>query len=122
MATEIPDWLHKARSHWANTGNVRPPFADVPGDGQESVWDYPRPPAMVQDQRTVVVGSADSPVATTAEALRLCETASPPAFYLPPDSIDFSKLVENQDSASFCEWKGPARYWALATDLSLIHI
>lgn len=116
MATEVPEWLRKARSHWANTGNERPPFADEPDPGQESVWDYPRPPALVVDQRRVVIGSPENPVAETTSSLRLCETASPPAFYLPPDSIDFSQLVETQDGSSFCEWKGPARYWALASD------
>ena len=32
---------------WNYTGQKRPSFADQPGPGQESVWDYPRPPALV---------------------------------------------------------------------------
>ena len=31
---------------WEYTGKQRPPFAHDPGPGQESVWDYPRPPAL----------------------------------------------------------------------------
>jgi hypothetical protein len=33
-----------ARSGWRYTGAERPDFADATGPGQESVWDYPRPP------------------------------------------------------------------------------
>ncbi len=116
---KVPEWLNDARTKWANTGADRPPFAHTPGPGQESVWDYPRPPALVADQREVVVGPPDtSPnaaaLARTTSAIRICETASPPTFYLPPADVDFSQLVESGASASFCEWKGPARYWVLA--------
>ena len=109
----VPAWLADARSHWSNTGVERPPFAIDPGPEQESVWDYPRPPALVADGREVVVGSADRPVARTTGAIRVCETASPPTFYLPPDGVDFEQLVQGPGT-SFCEWKGPARYWCLA--------
>ena len=40
---------------WRFTGADRPPFADAPAPGQESVWDYPRPPRLVPDGREVVV-------------------------------------------------------------------
>ena len=33
----------------------RPPWAVEPGPGQESVWDYPRPPALDEVDRLVVV-------------------------------------------------------------------
>ena len=48
---------------------VRP---DPVGPGQESVWDYPRPPALVRDAREVVVRCGDVEVARTnrEEALR----------------------------------------------------
>jgi hypothetical protein len=36
---------------WQHTGQKRPDFALEPGPGQESVWDYPRPPAIVDDAR-----------------------------------------------------------------------
>ena len=42
----IPDWVKRARSGWPYDGRVRPPFAVEPGPGQESVWDYPRPPRL----------------------------------------------------------------------------
>ncbi len=112
---EPPQWLAQARSKWMNTGRARPPFAEEPGPGQESVWDYPRPPALVTDQRLVVVGDATEPLASTRNALRVLETASPPTFYLPPTDVDTERLVVVSGS-SMCEWKGQARYWALAAE------
>jgi uncharacterized protein (DUF427 family) len=102
---------------WANTGAERPSFAVEPGPGQESVWDYPRPPAIVDDDRHVVVGDPRDPIVDTRRAVRVLETASPPTFYLPPDDTSRDRLV-HADGRSFCEWKGEARYWALAADPS----
>lgn len=98
---------------WQYTGLDRPPFADEPGPGQESVWDYPRPPELVKCESLVVVGDPERPLARTECALRVLETASPPTYYLPPDSIDWQRLLRTQDQ-SFCEWKGVASYWAVA--------
>ena len=49
MATDPPTWLQQARDQWKHRGRDRPPFAEEPGPDQESVWDYPRPPAVVPD-------------------------------------------------------------------------
>ena len=40
---------------WKYCGQKKPDFATIPESGQESVWDYPRPPAMAQDNRLVEV-------------------------------------------------------------------
>jgi uncharacterized protein (DUF427 family) len=111
--SDVPSWLADARSGWANTGAARPAFAHEPGPGQESVWDYPRPPAIVPDRRTVVVGDPGDPIADSTRAIRVLETASPPTFYLPADDVRTDRLVR-ADGRSFCEWKGQARYWAIA--------
>lgn len=114
-----PGWLQQARDQWTNRGDQRPEFAIEPGPGQESVWDYPRPPAVVADQRTIVVSSPQGPVAEAAHSVKVCETSHPPSFYLPPDSIIDGALVVVGGS-SFCEWKGPAEYVALAgTDAAI---
>ena len=97
---------------WQYTGQKRPPFAREPGPGQESVWDYPRPPSLVPDQRHVVVHRGDQVLADTQRSIRVLETASPPTFYLPPEAIDLDAL-QIVPGSSFCEWKGAARYWAL---------
>ncbi len=98
---------------WNFTGKGRHDFAEEPGPGQESVWDYPRPPALVTCDSLVEVKAADRVIASTRHALRLLETASPPAYYIPPEDVDFALLVQTADS-SHCEWKGRATYWALA--------
>jgi len=40
---------------WKYRGRERPDFAVEPGEGQESVWDYPRPPRLEKDNRLVEV-------------------------------------------------------------------
>jgi len=97
---------------WQYTGQQRPPFAVEPGPGQESVWDYPRPPRLVTDRRHIVVRAGNQILANSHRSIRALETASPPTFYLPPADVDVTSLVSVTGS-SFCEWKGSARYWAL---------
>ena len=97
---------------WKFNGQQRPDFAIEPADGQESVWDYPRPPAIVDCNKTVVVASGGSIIAESSRAIRILETASPPTIYLPPGDIDFGCLKDASGS-SFCEWKGMANYYAL---------
>lgn len=92
----------------------RPRFALVPGPGEESVWDYPRPPCLEPDRREVVIMAGAIEVARTRRAMRLLETASPPAFYLPPEDVAMT-LLRPASGASHCEWKGEARYWSVVT-------
>jgi uncharacterized protein (DUF427 family) len=114
VAAPVPDpqSIAAARAHWTWRGQARPPFAARPGAGQESVWDYPRPPRIVPDPREVVVRWGDVEVARTHRALRVLETAHPPSFYLPWSDVA-RHLLQPAPGTSFCEWKGPARYWTL---------
>ncbi|MEM7501175.1 MAG: DUF427 domain-containing protein [Pseudomonadota bacterium] len=100
---------------WSFRGQSRPDFAATPDAGQESVWDYPRPPALVGCSRAIRVESGGAVIASTCRSFRVLETASPPTFYLPPSSVDASLLVAAGGS-SFCEWKGAATYFTLASD------
>ena len=102
-------------SMWEHTGKKRPDYAEQPSAGQESVWDYPRPPTLVMSDERVEVSDASVPIATSVAALRVLETASPPTYYLPKKDIDWRQLVKISQS-SFCEWKGEASYYALASD------
>jgi len=95
---------------WKYNGSERPPFAKEPGPGEESVWDYPRPPKLVPFYGRVEVKWLDTIIASTTEAFRILETASPPSFYLPPAHTDL-KLFREATGSSFCEWKGKATYW-----------
>jgi uncharacterized protein (DUF427 family) len=97
---------------WAHDGSRRPPFAQTPGPGQESVWDYPRPPRVVADTRLVEVRAGGLTLASTRRALRVLETASPPGFYLPAADVDLAQL-QRVPGRSLCEWKGAASYWSL---------
>lgn len=100
---------------WNYRGQSRPDFATEPEAGQESVWDYPRPPALVACSRRIRIESDAGEIASTNASYRVLETASPPTFYLPPLSVDGSLLVAVGGS-SFCEWKGAASYLALTSD------
>lgn len=97
---------------WKYTGIERPPFAIAPEPGQESVWDYPRPPALVADGRRVEVRIGDTLIADSYQAYRVLETASPPTFYIPAADVNIDMLMP-VSGRSMCEWKGAAQYWGL---------
>ena len=105
--------IRAARAGWTHTGAKRPPFAHEPGPGQESVWDYPRPPVVTPDSREVLIKTGDQTVAVSERSVRVLETASAPTFYLPPEDVEEDLLIP-MSGHSFCEWKGPARYFELA--------
>ena len=65
----------------------------APGPGQESVWDYPRPPAVQPSTEHVVVRLGTSVVVDTRRALRVLETSHPPTYYLPLDDFADGALV-----------------------------
>jgi uncharacterized protein (DUF427 family) len=91
---------------------TRPPHAVAPGPGQVSVWDFPRPPLVepVADRVRVQFGGAL--VADSTRAVRVCETASPPTYYVPLEDVAVGALVPT-DGSSVCEWKGRAAYWTV---------
>jgi uncharacterized protein (DUF427 family) len=99
---------------WEYTGRKRPALAHPPGPGQESVWDYPRPPKLVADKRRVIVRLGGTTIADSLDTYRILETAGPPTFYIPPRDVRV-ELLEPFPGASVCEWKGTARYWGLKT-------
>lgn len=107
---KAPDWIIQHRAKWEYRGQKRPEFAIPPHVGQESVWDYPRPPRLERDSREVTVKYKDIVIAQTTEAYRILETASPPTYYIPPLDIEMDYLKEVSGS-SLCEWKGAAQYW-----------
>jgi uncharacterized protein (DUF427 family) len=98
---------------WNFNGKQRPEFALEPGDGQESVWDYPRPPALLDCDQLIEVMAGNQLIARSTRSKRVLETASPPTVYIPPDDIDFDLLAPVRGS-SHCEWKGAAEYRGLA--------
>ena len=110
MSKPLPSWAELGRRGWQHRGQARPPFAIEPGPGQESVWDYPRPPRIVSDSREVVVRVDAIEIARTSRALRVLETSHPPTFYLPREDVAMQHLAA-AGQGSRCEWKGEASYF-----------
>lgn len=90
------------------------PQPQIPGPGQESVWDYPRPPRLERFDGDITVELGGVVVASTDTGWRVLETSHPPTYYLPRTSFRDGILREVPGS-SWCEWKGRARYFDLVT-------
>lgn len=88
---------------------ARRPRPERPGPGQESVWDYPRPPALDPSDEHVIVRFAGRTVADSRRAVRVLETSHAPVYYLPPEDVDRTLLREGP-RRTFCEFKGAASY------------
>src|SRR5690349_25060375 len=86
-----------------------------PGPGQESVWDYPRPPALEDSSRLIEVRFNGVTIARTQRAKRVLETSHPPVYYIPPEDVRREYLQENP-LATWCEWKGLARYYDVRSE------
>jgi uncharacterized protein (DUF427 family) len=90
------------------------PPRELPGPGQESVWDYPRPPALrTGSQHVRIVTASGRVLADTTAALQLLETSHPPSYYIPPRDVDLSMLAPSGAPATSCEFKGRASYFDL---------
>ncbi|MGY2052144.1 DUF427 domain-containing protein [Methylobacterium sp. JK268] len=85
----------------------------APAPGQESVWDYPRPPRLepVAERLAVVLGGIT--IAETRAGFRVLETSHPPTYYVPPDAI-LAGVLGPARPASVCEWKGRALLYDVA--------
>jgi len=109
-----------ARAKWRYRGQTRPPWAIEPQAGQESVWDYPRPPSVDFSDQLVEVKTADGfLVSSSRRTVRIKETAGAPTYYIPPDDVKMELLAPEQ-GCSFCEWKGSTSYWSVKTTTSVI--
>lgn len=81
-----------------------------PGSGQESVWDYPRPPKLEPTNKHIQVFFNRELLADTHGAWRVLETSHPPVYYIPPEDIRMDYLNPSE-GGSWCEWKGQAAYF-----------
>ena len=77
---------------------------------RESVWSYPRPPAVVDEDREVVITHDDEEIVRSTSSLRVLETSHPPTFYIPVSDVAPGVLVPTTHR-TFCEFKGVATYW-----------
>ena len=84
----------------------------APGAGQESVWDYPRPPRVEPSARRVRVVLGGVTVADSTRAQRVLERSHPPVYYVPVEDV-LPGALEPAAGSTFCEWKGTARYYTV---------
>jgi uncharacterized protein (DUF427 family) len=93
-------------------GQDRPAGYIKPAPGQESVWDYPRPPRLEPTDALIVVEFAGEVIARTRRAKRVLETSHPPVYYIPAEDVRHEVLLPSE-RRTFCEFKGTASYWNL---------
>ena len=86
------------------------PAPQRPGPGQESVWDYPRPPRVEPSDERVEIVLGGVVVASSTRTLRVLETSHPPTYYVPVDDVVPGALRPAAGS-SWCEFKGEAAYF-----------
>jgi uncharacterized protein (DUF427 family) len=81
----------------------------------ESVWEYPRPPAIERVSRHVRAVVGGHVIADTMRPIRVLETSHPPVYYIPPDDV-VQEYLQPSPHTSFCEYKGRAHYLSLLVD------
>jgi uncharacterized protein (DUF427 family) len=96
------------------------PKPDPIGVGQESVWDYPRPPRVELSTDLVEVVFGGVTIVSTRRAVRVLETSHPPTYYLPFDDTAMEYFSPGSAGGSFCEWKGMASYLTLTVGNSAL--
>ena len=82
----------------------------LPGPGQESVWDYPRPPRVEKTSKRIQVIYDGIVIAETNRAVRVLETGHPPVYYIPRENVRMEYLYPSKQSST-CEFKGTAFYY-----------
>lgn len=83
-----------------------------PKPGQESVWDYPRPPRVEVTKKEIKIIFNKVTIVKSSNSKRVLETSHPPVYYIPQIDILMQHLVI-ASGTSFCEWKGEANYYSL---------
>lgn len=76
----------------------------------ESVWSYPRPPAVVGSAELVQIDFGGSVIVESRRTVRVLETSHPPVYYVPREDVAPGTLVAVPGS-TYCEFKGHAAYF-----------
>ena len=84
----------------------------TPGPGQESVWDYPRPPKVEDSNDHIQIVFNGVTLVDTHRAKRVLETSHPPVYYITPEDIKMEYLLSSSYS-TYCEFKGNASYYTI---------
>lgn len=75
----------------------------------ESVWDYPRPPALRHVQQHITIRLGGQQIAESDWAIQILETSHPPTHYVPREAFAPGVLQPAQGT-SWREFKGTAGY------------
>lgn len=94
------------------------PRRQLPLPGQESVWDYPRPPRLEPFHGEIRVELGGEVIAASSDGWRVLETSHPPTYYLPREAFG-PGVLRDAPGSSWCEWKGRARYFDLVSDTAV---
>lgn len=103
---ELLAMVGPARAKWAQAPR---PVPESVGPGEESVWDYPRPPLVRAGAERLVVEHRGVLIAETDTPIWVCETAGAPVPYFPPDSLAVPLVAAGP--VTLCEWKGAAMHY-----------
>ena len=87
----------------------------TPAPGQESVWDYPRPPRVEPVSERITIELDGRIIADTTAAVRVLETSHPPVYYLPREAFA-DGILRPASGQSFCEFKGRAGYLSVGSE------
>lgn len=91
----LPSYFYSSSSTWPSprtgsshftasvTSAAMHPQRIEPAVGQESVWDYPRPPRLERTAKHIVIKCNGQIIADTRDAYRVLETSHPPVYYIP---------------------------------------
>ena len=74
-------------------GMLPRPVPEPIAPGQESVWDYPRPPAIRASDEQIVIVLGGVEICETTTSWRVLETSHPPTYYLPRAAFRAGALV-----------------------------
>jgi uncharacterized protein (DUF427 family) len=85
------------------------PIPEPIAPGQQSVWDYPRPPAIRASDEEIIVILGGVEICETRTSWRILETGHPPTYYLPRSAF-IQGALRPVRGWSYCEWKGQASY------------
>ena len=102
------------------TASFRHPVPVPPAPGQESVWDYPRPPRIEPSSDRVTIRLGGRVIAETTRSLRVLETSHPPVYYVPKSDFGEGVLTPARGT-TWCEFKGTARYFDVSAGAVVVH-
>lgn len=94
---------------WIDSAN-KPEAIEPIKNGEESVWDYTRPPYIQKINSQFVALFKGQEILNTDMAYKVAETASPPTYYFLRSDFNINFIEESK--SSYCEWKGEAHYYS----------